>query len=80
MLNKRGREITIMLASSQVCTEVLNRVIKGIPKKENTHNVFEFDRCDIRFLIQEIINPREVQPARDFTVRLDERWCDCGKF
>ena len=31
-------------------------------------------------LVQETSNPREVQPAEDFTVRLDQRWCDCGKF
>ncbi|KAG4963222.1 hypothetical protein JHK82_039893 [Glycine max] len=28
---------------------------------------------------EETINPREVQLVGNFTVRLDERWCDCGK-
>jgi len=27
-----------------------------------------------------MVNPREVCPAGKFVVRLDERWCDCGKF
>jgi len=27
-----------------------------------------------------MVNPREVRPVGKFVVRLDERWCDCGKF
>ncbi|KAG5098464.1 hypothetical protein JHK82_048318 [Glycine max] len=39
----------------------------------------QFNRCDTWFLVQETINPRKVWPTGNFTVRLDERWCDCGK-
>ncbi|KAH1161954.1 hypothetical protein GYH30_000713 [Glycine max] len=39
----------------------------------------EFDQCDTQFLVQETINPKEVWLAGDFTIMLDERWCDCGK-
>ncbi|KAL5134584.1 hypothetical protein HKD37_03G007710 [Glycine soja] len=63
----------------RVYMEVLNKVIKDTLRMANTHNILEFNRCDARFLVQETINPREVRPARDFRVRLDERWCDCCK-
>ena len=42
-------------------------------KNVNTHIFLEFDRCDTWFLVQEIINPREVRLAKNFMVRLDER-------
>ncbi|KAG5088357.1 hypothetical protein JHK86_000969 [Glycine max] len=31
------------------------------------------------FFLSETINPREVRPAGNFMVRLDERWCDFQK-
>ncbi|RZB52977.1 hypothetical protein D0Y65_049151, partial [Glycine soja] len=37
-------------------------------------------QCDTRFLVQETINLREVRLTGDFTIKLEERWCDCGKF
>ncbi|KAH1228559.1 hypothetical protein GmHk_10G028537 [Glycine max] len=40
----------------------------------------QFNRRDAWFLVQKIINLREVRSAGDFTIRLDERWCDYGKF
>ncbi|KAL5149511.1 hypothetical protein HKD37_13G036320 [Glycine soja] len=42
-------------------------------RKVNFHHVLEFDRCDTRFLVQETINPREVRPAGNFMIRLDQR-------
>ncbi|ESW21765.1 hypothetical protein PHAVU_005G097700 [Phaseolus vulgaris] len=33
-----------------------------------------------RFLVKERQNPREVRPLCRFAFRLDELWCDCGKF
>jgi len=69
-----------MLASDQVYTKVINKVIEDAQRKENTHTVLEIDRRDTRFLTHETKNPREVRFAGDFTVRLDERWCECGKF
>ena len=49
-------------------------------RKKDSHIVLEFDRCDTRFLVQEIINPRKVWLAGNFMVRLDEIWCACDKF
>uniref|UniRef100_A0A0R0KY35 SWIM-type domain-containing protein n=1 Tax=Glycine max TaxID=3847 RepID=A0A0R0KY35_SOYBN len=60
--------------------EVLNKVIEDTLRKENTHNILEFNRCDTRFLVQETINSREVWPIGDFIVKLDEIWCNCDKF
>ena len=47
-------------------------------RKTNSHHVLESGWCDIRFLVHETINPREVRQVKNFTVRLDQRWCDCG--
>ncbi|KHN18280.1 hypothetical protein glysoja_035711 [Glycine soja] len=80
LFNKRGREDITILASSQVYTQVLNKAIEDAYRKTNTHTILEFNQCGTWFLIQEIINPREVRPAGDFTIRLDEKWCDCDKF
>lgn len=49
-------------------------------RKANSHHVIEFNQCDTRFLVQKTINPREVQPTKNFTIRLNQRWCDCGNF
>ena len=64
----------------KVYMEVLNKVIEDTLRKENTHNILEFNRCDTRFLVQETINSREVWPIGDFIVKLDEIWCNCDKF
>ncbi|KAG5032354.1 hypothetical protein JHK82_015939 [Glycine max] len=69
-----------MFASGQFYVQVLNKVIKDAQRKANVHIVLEFDQCNTRFMVQEAIIEREVRPARDFTVRLDERWCDYDKF
>ena len=73
-------EVATILASGQVYMQVLNKAIKDTQRKAKAHTILEFNRCDIRFLVQETINPRKIQPARNFKVGLDERWCDCGKF
>ncbi|WVZ22252.1 hypothetical protein V8G54_000796, partial [Vigna mungo] len=44
------------------------------------HVYFEFDRNITRFKVEEMVNPREIRPARKFVVILDERWCDCDRF
>uniref|UniRef100_A0A0R0JR47 Uncharacterized protein n=1 Tax=Glycine max TaxID=3847 RepID=A0A0R0JR47_SOYBN len=69
-----------MFASGQFYAQVLNKVIKDAQRKANVHIVLEFDQCNTRFMVQEAIIEREVRPAGDFTVRLDERWCDYDKF
>jgi len=46
LFNKRGREAVAMLASGQVCTKVLNKVIEDARRKKNAHNILEFDRRD----------------------------------
>ena len=80
LFNKRGREVATMFASGQFYVQVLNKVIKDAQRKANVHIVLEFDQCNTRFMVQEAIIEREVRPAGDFTVRLDERWCDYDKF
>ncbi|WVZ17526.1 hypothetical protein V8G54_010508 [Vigna mungo] len=55
-------------------------IIEDADFKSNTHRVVEFDRNTTRFRVEEMVNLREIRPARNFVVRLDERWCDCGKF
>ena len=60
LFNKRGREVTSMLAYDQVYTQVLNEVIEDARRKENAHTIFEFDRRNTWFLVQETTNPREV--------------------
>ncbi|KAL5190483.1 hypothetical protein HKD37_04G009913 [Glycine soja] len=80
LFNKKGREVTTILASGQVYKEVQNKIIEDALRKENTHNFIEFDLHNTRFLVQETTNLREVRLTGDFKVKLDERWCDCDKF
>jgi len=72
LFDKRGKEVTTMLTSSQVYKQVLNKVIEDTQRKANAHIVLKFHWCDTRFLVK-IINPREVWAAGNFSVRLDER-------
>jgi len=46
LFNKRGREAATMLASGQVYTQVLNKVIEDAQRKANAHTVREFDGRD----------------------------------
>ncbi|KAH1213081.1 hypothetical protein GmHk_14G041107 [Glycine max] len=46
----------------QVYTQVLNKAIEDTQRKAKAHTILEFNRCDIRFLVQETINPRKVHP------------------
>ena len=69
-----------MIRFDQVCTKILNNAMKDTQRKVNYHHVLEFNQCDTWFLVHETINPREVRPAENFTIRLDQKGCDCGKF
>ena len=62
-----------MLTSGQIYTHVLNKAMEDAHRKENTHIVLEFNRCDTQFLVEETINPREVQLTGNFMVRVDGR-------
>ena len=42
LFNQRGREVTTMLTSSQVYTQVLNKVIEDTQRKANAHIVLKF--------------------------------------
>jgi len=77
---KRGRQITAMLSAGHVYSEYATNFLQDADSKSNTHHVLEFDRNTTRFRVEEMVNPREVRPVGKFVVRLDERWCDCGKF
>jgi len=77
---KRCRQITAMLSAGHVYSEYATNFLQDADSKSNTHHVLEFDRNTIRFRVEEMVNPREVRPVGKFVVRLDERWCDCGKF
>ena len=80
LFNQRERVVATMITFGQVSTLVLNKAMEDAWRKKNSHIVLEFNRCDTQFLVQETINPREVWPVGNFTVRLDEKWCDYGKF
>ena len=43
LFNKRGREVSAMLASSQVYTQMLNNTIEDTQRKANTHSILEFN-------------------------------------
>ena len=73
LFNERRRKTATMLTSGKVCMKILNKTIEDAHRKENTQTTLEFNRRDTHFLVQETINLREVQPAGDFTIRLDER-------
>ncbi|XP_020211209.1 uncharacterized protein LOC109796019 [Cajanus cajan] len=77
---QRGKEVDAKLRAGQVYTEIMNRAMRDAESKANSHHVLEFDRHSTRFLVQETINPRETRPTGTFTVRLHDKWCDCGKF
>lgn len=56
------------------------RSYKILIQNQNTHRVVEFVKNTTRFRIKEIMHPREIRPVGKFVVRLDEWWCDYGKF
>ena len=45
LFNKRGKEVATMLASSQVYTQVLNKVIEDAQKRQAL-TILEFNLCD----------------------------------
>ena len=77
---KRGRQKIAMVSASHVYSKYATNFLQNSDSKSNTHQVNEFDRNTTRFRVKEMVNPKEVRLARKFVVRLDERWCDCGKF
>ena len=46
-----------MLTSGQIYTHVLNKAMEDAQRKENTHIVLEFNRCDTQFLVEELQPP-----------------------
>ncbi|BAT97625.1 hypothetical protein VIGAN_09113100 [Vigna angularis var. angularis] len=69
-----------MISVDHVYSEKATKVLQDADSKSNTHRVVEFDRNKTRFRVEDMVNPRQIRPAGKFVVRLDERWCDCGKF
>lgn len=61
-----------MINVSHVYLEVASKAYEDAHSKSNTHRVFEFDKSNTRFSIEEMVNPREVRPARKICVILDE--------
>ncbi|KHN16452.1 hypothetical protein glysoja_047324, partial [Glycine soja] len=49
-------------------------------KRERSHNNACINQVYMQVLNKETVNLREVQFVGDFMVRLDEWWCNCGKF
>jgi len=76
----RGRQVEAMMVVGHVYSKVAAKALEDEQSKANTHTVFSFDRRNTIFLVEERQNPRKVQPPSRFAVRLDESWCDCGKF
>nr|KYP31704.1 hypothetical protein KK1_047831 [Cajanus cajan] len=70
---QRGKEVDAKLRVGQVYTKIINRAMRDAKSKANSHHVLEFDRRNICFLVQEMINLREGRSTRTFTVRLDEK-------
>ncbi|WVZ25988.1 hypothetical protein V8G54_004532, partial [Vigna mungo] len=77
---EREKQITSMISIGHVYFENATKVLQDAYSKSNTHRVVEFDRNTTRFRVEEMVNPRQIRPAGKSFVRLDERWCDCGKF
>jgi len=76
----RGRQVEAMMVVGHEYSEVVVKALKDAQSKANTNRMLSFDRRNTRFLVEERQNPREVRPPDRFAVRLDELWCDCGKF
>ncbi|CAK8543299.1 unnamed protein product [Lathyrus sativus] len=48
--------------------------------KANTHNVMQFDRERLCFMVQKKINQHDGRPTGTYSIDLRNRSCDCGKF
>ncbi|KAH1265989.1 hypothetical protein GmHk_01G001587 [Glycine max] len=68
-----------MITFGQVYTLIAAKFITGEETKSNTHFVQQFDRQRFQFQVEERVNTRERRRIGKFTVRLDQRTCDCGK-
>ena len=56
------------------------KALEDAQSKENAHTMLSFDRRNTKFLVEKRQNRKEVRPPDRFAIRLDELWCDCGKF
>ena len=74
-----GTWANAMIASGQVYTLIAAKFIIEEETKSNTHFVQHFDRQRFQFQVEEKVNTRERRQMGKFTVRLDQRTCDCGK-
>ena len=75
----RGTQAYAMIASRQVYTLIAAKFITEEETKSNTHFVQQFDCQRFQFQVEERVNTRERRRMGKFTVRLDQRTCDCGK-
>ncbi|CAK8544211.1 unnamed protein product [Lathyrus sativus] len=80
LFGKRGHKWTKMLSSCKVFTDGCNKGMTDEVAKANTHNVMQFDRERLCFMVQEKINYNDGRPTDTFSVDLRNCLCDCGKF
>ena len=66
-----------MITFGQVYTLIAAKFITGEETKSKTHFVQQFDRQRFQFQVEERVNTRERRRIGKFTVRLDQRTCDC---
>jgi len=69
-----------MTKTGNFCSQIATKLLEDGHSKSHTHRVLEFDRNSIRFLVKEMVNSRKLRPMGKFVIKLDEGWCDCGKF
>ncbi|WVZ00777.1 hypothetical protein V8G54_026846, partial [Vigna mungo] len=71
----------IVLATYTRCNAFFTQRGKQITAMISVGHIYSENATNtIRFRVEEMVNPREIRPAGKFIVRLDERWCDYGKF
>ena len=75
----RGTQADAMVASGQIYALIVAKFISKEETNSNTHFVQQFDCQRFQFQVEEIVNSRERRRMGKFTVRLDQRTCDCGK-
>ena len=74
-----GTPADAMIASRPFYTLIATKFITEEETKSNTHFIQQFDRQRFQFQVEEKVNTRERRRMGKFTVRLDQRTCDCGK-
>ena len=75
----RGTQADAMIASGQVYTLIATKFITEEETKSNIYFVQQFDCQRFQFQVEERVNSRERRQMEKFTVRLDQRTCDCRK-